>query len=95
MSNNPTPTRIEREATRYAKGISISCHYPEDNWTITEAVKIEARNGYDAGCQAEFDRAAPVVKALFAALGILELNQIEPEIAEEFRKVLQTYKADQ
>lgn len=87
MSNNPTPPRIEREALIYRKFLRSDRY--RDNETI-EFASID----YIRGANNEHTRAVPVVKALFAALGILELKQIEPEMAEEFRKILQTYKSD-
>jgi hypothetical protein len=78
MSNTPIPSRIEREAEAWAH-LSV----------ITGTMKEEAvREAYKSGAYYQVNRAAPVVKALEAALAYHDLS---PDLYALFTTALSQY----
>lgn len=84
MSNNPTPPRIEREARKYATSQADVNSRQDCSYCIPDYLK---------GAEREFNRAAPVVKALEKMYKDYHEFMTYKE-RMDLKQILQTYKAD-
>lgn len=78
MNNTTHLPRIERKAKEYAALFKYGSDYKQP--------------AYLDGANAEFNRAAPVVKALYLAIGALAMEGGNDETVDELKQILETYK---